>query len=169
MQPVYRSAKLTMEQLKAGADFKEFNILRGNFATELSVIRDRISTGASAKEPLRKYYVAYQDLLGLYSFAADTWESKISTSQCEGPPPEEFSKDGDIAEAMEVMRSNAAFLKRVKACVDKESNIWSTFEKRAESLGVDCTKSIDSEGYLDCALKNAETKLKSAEALLLKH
>jgi hypothetical protein len=38
MEPVYRSAKLLGEQLKAGVTLAEFNRLRGNFATELSII-----------------------------------------------------------------------------------------------------------------------------------
>jgi len=42
MERVYRSAKLLREQLKAGATLAEFNRLRGNFATELSIINDRM-------------------------------------------------------------------------------------------------------------------------------
>ncbi len=71
-----------MERVKAGADFKEFNTLRGNFATELSIIRDRMSSGSSAKDPLRRYYAAYQDVLDLYSFAASVWRQKISFDEC---------------------------------------------------------------------------------------
>jgi hypothetical protein len=163
MQPAYRSAKLMAERLKAGADFKEFNTLRGNFATDLSIVRDRMNAGISAKDPLRKYYAAYQDVLGLYSFAARAWEYEISMDECTGPPldlPDRSKFDDTMAYYTALERG----FKRDKVCVDKYFKAYKVISQEAESRGISCPEPVK---RLGCILKNAEAKLTSAEALLL--
>lgn len=160
-----------MERLKAGADFKEFNTLRGNLATELSIIRDRMNSGASAKEPLHKYYAAYQDVLELYSFAASTWEHEISMDQCTGPAPvhSDWSREAkalNIEKIMGELHALNAFNERFHACFEKYGNIGVMLSEQAKSPRINCP---EFENRLGCVFKNAETKLTSAEALLLKH
>ena len=147
-----------MERVKAGADFKEFNTLRGNFATELSIIRDRMSSGSSAKDPLRRYYAAYQDVLDLYSFAASVWRQKISFDECMGPtlsPGDPHDLDGVFA-----------FQDRFQICWKSHGRTTVLLAQQAASPKINCPDSR--EDLLGCVLKNAQTKLASAEALLLK-
>jgi hypothetical protein len=170
MQPVYRTAKLMMERLKAGAGFGEFNTLRGNFATELSIIRDRMNTGASTNEPLRKYYAAYQNVLELYSFAASAWEHEISMDQCVGPAPthSDWSKEAktlNMGQIMAEVRAFNAFDERFHACWEKYEKIGVMLSEQAKSPRINCP---EFDNRLGCVFKKAETQLTSAEALLLK-
>jgi hypothetical protein len=168
MQPTYRSAKLMMERLKAGADFKEFGALRGNFATELSIVRDRMSTGASTKEPLRKYYAEYQDVLEVYSYAAKVWEDEIRRDQCMGPiQGSDWDKDllaGNHRKGMLELEASNAWDERFKDCFAQYWRLSDLRRQEAGSLKTDCP-----DRSSECVFKKAETKLMNAEALLLKH
>jgi hypothetical protein len=176
MQPVYRSAKLMMERLKAGADFKEFGTLRGNFATELSIVRDHMSARASTKDPLRKYCAAYQDVLELYSFAARVWQFEISLDQCIGPAQgldwsDEF-KAGNYEDGMLEVRAFNAWSRRFTACFGSHHKIIDEIRLLAGSPTINCLECEARPEHgreSDCVFKKAETKLMSAEALLLKH
>lgn len=173
MQPVYRSGKLMMERLRAGADFKEFGALRASFATELSIVRDHMNADASAKDPLRAYYAAYQNVLDLYSFAARAWEWEISLDQCTGPYTggdwAEDMKSGNMEKGMVELEAANAWNRRFKTCSASLDKILHEILQQADSTEIGCPVPVGpGDPIYMCALKRAETKMTAAEALLLK-
>jgi hypothetical protein len=60
--------------------------------------------------------------------------------------------------------------RRVKGCIANHAEILHEVIQQAESPEIDCVKpEVPSDRIYMCVLKRAETKLTSAEALLLKH
>jgi hypothetical protein len=163
MEPVYRSARLLREQLKAGASLGEFSRLRGNFAAELSIVRDRAQAKPETAELLRPYLLAYGSALEAYALVGEVWEYRASMDACTGPEPADHTKaefDGaSIAEKKAIVEAETTSLDRSLQCIQSAEKASKALDARSKQLAPQCG------GGFDCIIKNADGRLTAADRL----
>jgi len=170
MEPAYRSAKLLREQLKAGASLDEFNRLRGNFAAELGIVKDRMQAESRTKRLLQPYFDAYQSALDAYAVAGDTWKYRSAMDLCTGPEPgleKQQSKVVPLDVKTHEFELEAAWVERNMTCLHNNEDSRRLLNQLAARLGTNC--GTDIEWHLDCLFKFANDKLTVAEKLLTQH
>jgi hypothetical protein len=167
LEPVYRSAKLLREQLRAGANLEEFNRLRGNFATELSIIGDRMQAKPATAALLRPYFSAYGSALDAYSLGAAVWRYRSAMDACTGTEPGLAPDSVSLNERIRQMGLQGELMSRVFRCVDSAKEARKVLNQRSEELKTQCGPNV--EWHLDCILKYAERKATDADTLLMSH
>jgi hypothetical protein len=168
LDPVYRSAKSLREQLKVGVTLAEFNRLRGNFATELSVIKDRMQAQPKTARLLGPYFSAYSTALDAYSLVGDVWEYRTAWDACTGPEPE-YSSDAvrgmPLSERIQRAGAYKAWLDRWLKCTANAGKARAALNQRSEQLNTQCGSEVD----FDCIVQNADRELAAADKLLMQH
>ena len=156
MEPVYRSARSLGEQVKAGARLDDFNRLRGNFATEISIVKDRMQSEPTTAKLLQPYFSAYGNALDAYSLVGDVLKYNSEMDACAGT-----SAASNLQTAVDA-------LKRIAKCLDSTGGTsrLDELDQRSEQLKTQCGPQVIY--HVDCIVKNAEAKAAAADALLLR-
>ena len=168
MDSVYRSAKLLKEQLKVGVNLAEFNRLRGNLATELSIVKDRMQAKPRTARLLQPYFSAYSHALDAYSLVGDVWEYRSAMDACKGGGfPNSLSSDAPLNERIHRLEAQGAWLDRSLKCEESAEKASQVLNQRSQQLNTQCGSGV--ELHLDCIVTNAEGKLTAADKLLMQH
>jgi hypothetical protein len=165
MEPVYRSAKSLREQLRAGTSLDEFNRLRGNFATELSIIRDRMQAKPTTARLLQTYFLAYEGALDAYSLVGEVWTYRSAMDACRGKEPGYAPKSAPLSERTRKLELEGAWMEQTMKCVQSAEEAARKLNERSEHLKTQCGPDV--EYHLDCIVKSAESRATAADALLI--
>jgi hypothetical protein len=155
---------LLREQLKAGTSLDEFNRLRGNFAAEVGMVKDRAEVNSRHGRLLRPYVSAYENALDAYELVGVVWTYHSAMNACRGDEPGHASQPSGLRERIHDLEAEGEWMERIAKCGEGAEATKRVLNQRSAQLNTGCGS--DLEYQLDCVVRFAERKADGAGGLL---